>query len=1459
MLSGRFWHGGTVQCIPTTTDKEDVSFFWVVMGGIQNVTLYHLFMSNVTGCGTISNFFHCSSPIYYFICFILGTMGLLVACGTKSSVSSRSLPPITPEEDEYVPYYGSSGTPNDRDVLFAEIDEQVGPWLGLQVSSIRDSHCHEESSFSRRETLQALLSVRYYPMKDVHSKTIHHWVAECWIQVTPATEPISMASAQDDTVRIHRIQVSSPPPPTDSKLQILFSENRNSLVCLLPDGTLAIFRLRRTTLRLRQPQDFGSFLPRPTYVAASPLDTPSTLTTTHLLRVLDFASLDPGRRTVTAVADSFTFPNKNPNHHPQIMLLMGCSDGSLWVYEYYNEEDSQSNEPLGKIVWKPEEEDEEDSVLHISVTKDKGSAPHRVATCSTRGVCRIFAVQEDLLVELARFDPEKLSNAVSSLWVSPHHVAVLSCVATDAVLQVYSVYDDCKVQVWGQPFKWNESIISEQRSNKSDSIQSFDCRLKDETAIRSSPPHHLQFDWSSGSIIVNGQIRSSRRIEETIVFSCVWDWHRNVRSLALVARTTNTVPFSRLTAVHGPRGEPKLIHCYTRTRNDTTRITKEVYEAGIMSPSSQVSPKYRSTSVFSSGLFLTSKTVSFPSRLAIPSTSGYEAGLEEVQLPTEYLNQNGIPGIAACGRRKSRSVAIAGSSGFCTFSDDRQLENARAAGKRRKWHIFSDRDLENPFSVDTFSWWEIDSPDSSRNMDLLLVVLRARDGRRYLSCWAHGHLSLENQLLRQEDGNPLGLPLDDRFESVYIDVYGTVVTENMGRRGTLLIADDSDQSNFSVFLIEATPRNNSFPWPQVKVSPILTDSVGAPCHLFVASACRDLDIVSSDEESPNLSIPKYVAVICSIHRCTRHIDALAVTSAGIVAIGSLPLLSPKTGNSLLRVESIWLEDTCTEVSPDGQTKYSDRVSWVFLSDLGTMYQWSLIVPKDKREFPSPDKDVFRSGSSQTNLIEKFSWVNSSFPIFGTFRRIGTTLTWMLLSNKTTSTDILLGSVFDFGYTFSVGVDTQKIDVSSTGRSSAVHLHGTRHLSARPPLACVRSYMFMAECNVGDTKGHGCFEMVTSMDGLVTSIQLLILRLVELVAVSIKSAKENTDRMKELRQILESSRSLLSPARFLSLLVEIARQLEPAFLEVLFPMELPSGLLSLDTLFNEALSLGSLSLAVSILPLTKQKSEAVSRCGAVFDFCLYSILSEPGQNDFPNNLEEKRLVSSLFHFGVRLDETFYIHELSNGSIEDNVESRGYSLFCGIPSLFRRAKPHPRRKQRIPTKMVQGKNSGARHGGTYDYDENSLVPVSSPSLQTAEILLRWLRYIFIGNGMQEKELKRVACLCEVLVWENSDFGSKNDLDVVVKEFDLYLERGSSIVAEKFQSTFVKFLENVDQAGAERTSAVLATLVNSPHCNGIPEDDVMGLHLIAVAAGAAGGSITQERNNLSPRLFDTLASML
>ena len=247
-------------------------------------------------------------------------------------------------------------------------------------------------------------------------------------------------------------------------------------------------------------------------------------------------------------------------------------------------------------------------------------------------------------------------------------------------------------------------------------------------------------------------------------FCISWDWKRNAQGLTLIsdvsllsgeghvetrAASTPSI-FSQFLV-----SNDCAVHFYEKRHAQRKRLHKDIYNLSTLSPSYVCHRGSNVRLCEVSPLMLGGDVITYPLMSQPLATSDVSLRWEESKIPSSYIAANGPCRIAAIGRDRGRSIAVASSRGLCILDLSRTSWQASDVERNEtipcvkndsdtgtsasqltplcpQWKLFSNINDEQQFGVVSFIWWESSSDDF-----ILAVVEYVTSDVPHLVCWSH--------------------------------------------------------------------------------------------------------------------------------------------------------------------------------------------------------------------------------------------------------------------------------------------------------------------------------------------------------------------------------------------------------------------------------------------------------------------------------------------------------------------------------------------------------------------------------------------------------------------------------------------------------------------------------------------------------------------------------------------------
>jgi hypothetical protein len=220
------------------------------------------------------------------------------------------------------------------------------------------------------------------------------------------------------------------------------------------------------------------------------------------------------------------------------------------------------------------------------------------------------------------------------------------------------------------------------------------------------------------------------------------------------------------------------------------------------------------------------------------------------------------------------------------------------------------------------------------------------------------------------------------------------------------------------------------------------------------------------------------------------------------------------------------------------------------------------------------------------------------------------------------------------------------------------------------------------------------------DTALLALRLLVLSSIETVASLKKSKDGHKFASGLLSRVIDLLNEILSPSIFSSLILSLARQIEPGFMDLFFPLPSRSTNCQIEDLYLEMVRIGSLAIPSASLPLLSSKRTALEECR---DILYHSLLNHScggytTEAEFDTTKEERQYVRDLFRLENQLealsDADFWSdNRLDVGCISTSIEEKKRRVKSGpvmdIPSPIRTpiaTKPQQSALSRILTPLI-----------------------------------------------------------------------------------------------------------------------------------------------------------------------------
>lgn len=242
-----------------------------------------------------------------------------------------------------------------------------------------------------------------------------------------------------------------------------------------------------------------------------------------------------------------------------------------------------------------------------------------------------------------------------------------------------------------------------------------------------------------------------------------WDWKRNAQGLTLISDMP--ILLGEGHAQPDAAGASSIfsqflvsndcaVHYHEKRHAQRKLLHKDIYNLSTLSPSS-VSGRGSNVRLCEvSPLMLGGDVITYPLISQPLATSDVSLRWEESKIPSSYVAANGPCRIAAIGKDRGRSIAVAASRGLCILDLSRtSWENSKeykiatpciksdsdvGASTSQltplcpQWKLFSNINDEQQFRTLTLTWWESSTEDF-----IFAVVQFVTSDAPHLVCWSH--------------------------------------------------------------------------------------------------------------------------------------------------------------------------------------------------------------------------------------------------------------------------------------------------------------------------------------------------------------------------------------------------------------------------------------------------------------------------------------------------------------------------------------------------------------------------------------------------------------------------------------------------------------------------------------------------------------------------------------------------
>ncbi|GKY99480.1 hypothetical protein MPSEU_000902200 [Mayamaea pseudoterrestris] len=836
----------------------------------------------------------------------------------------------------------------------------------------------------------------------------------------------------------------------------------------------------------------------------------------------------------------------------------------------------------------------------------------------------------------------------------------------------------------------------------------------------------LQYDPVSEGLIVSGDLVACNEVSGLIgrlSFACVWNWRSNVESVIIASNVVNQASsFSVAKLCRDASGAAKLVHTSSCFRLNAT-FRADIYIVAHLSPRSSILVANGKNNFWkSNNLLLAATSLSYPNISCSSAKRDFEMEWRESAIPADYIQSHGALRLAAIGSKWGRWVAVASLRGFCTCdirSDN--VENACAPSPSiehvrsrtpRRWRRFGKVSEEGRFTVLALTWWEGHTRCSGEGIireDLIIVVIEVREGDgagRYLSCWSPNILDLDHQLLFPASAMRKyrwGVPLPNNFHPASLDILSQPdTTQNNGtRRAIVLLSDDSAVTSFQIYQLQLVvePLLANDPYKDALTYFVLArcaaaNEIGTPADLLLSSGFFGFNLeISTQSRQDQAHIG--IATIAARRSPAQGLDAICVNHGSIVAVGSI--LATRADKTACEVVNVWRADYLQKQKLNITTISLDVMVWLLELTDGSFVSWfvpvTYVAANNERLLNPIEVGV-------TNNCRNF--VRPRRLILGYTTPAGKATTWLHQSTSEPSKNLMLAAapMSEYGcmlgcgqavlkFHQELGEDFERDKFRSDFLGHEVLVPSAFILSFP---AFLPSYYSQVLDNLGTMSKIQAemepfywrlekrIQSSTYQDIAFKSLQLLLTRLVE--EIGDITERQEACRITEsvFATIVEFARYTITPLQFAAVFIEIGRQLEPRYLNALFP--LPNSLTERDShdgdtlldLYEMSLDYGSILAASSSLPLLHDTETLQHNCHLILGHCLDAIevyFESFGHTGFDVVSEEQFVLCDVFRYALKLEDVDSQPFVETDSSDDddsmstNFTNSGRSpIFCGM---------------------------------------------------------------------------------------------------------------------------------------------------------------------------------------------------
>jgi hypothetical protein len=1118
-----------------------------------------------------------------------------------------------------------------------------------------DSHAPEIAfAFSSDNKLQAMIQVTYYDMLEIESNSLDYIVADVSVQIAPLAQSFSRQYRHTrHHVMLPQSLVKRSRRLSPLHLEACFSADKKYLSCLIPypdvsDSVVVVFSLRKPRLdKQATPQPSLPSYVQNTETSSIELDNAPLASNATILPFDDWGV------KISTLCDMNLEENKVDADSPSF-LVAGCHNGSILAVSYRPLEviDMIYKPTCSTVSWL--------QGLHFCQDFGDGKIRRKLAAIDSNNFGHVYMLDFVLAAQHSPTNSDKSGRengnsngeshnsingpATQTLcvctrwynlqvrhgWIIAGPLESMRLISGTKVATVTWKGQSSLVEVW--------SLQSIGHLHAVSIIELTHDRLQEYAHYKFSiNPHHqpvehtkfasyIQYDATSDCLAVSSYMcdPSARRIP----YVCILNWRHHVDGLTAIAvgaeATAEHLALSRLVFACSTTNLRQLVHLVV----EGTHCRKDAFDIGTLSPAPQLSCNGAALRS-SSSLLLYSTSVCIPSVQRVGCNRSYSVEWQDVSIPASYIKSRGSPTLAVMSPHNCRSVAVAGSHGFCILDcasrvlDSSMLTDSdceRFTWSRRRWHLFSNETDEGTFRVLSAIWWEGEVNHTSALSNamvedfLIAIIERQENGRsvKYLSCWSSRALGLEYQLLIARDRYPshmswgIRLPakLSDRVALDILSqavVSGSISTVSMTRKAVVVVWCESAATNFDVYQLQVmegyhdvTQSHTEALHYRVLYNHAISNVVGSHCSVFLAQAGFAFDLIyggSNGNKNEAEDVDEHIVTLGAIRLSTGGVDALAYNKDGIVAFG--PIIETD------EVSSYWMADAVYSFDRGG--KKTGVCCYVYIFQLfdGRLLSWSVPVTTAVPVIGNSRSSITPKQTNR-NGVQRNSWIIDSFgspvhnrtAILGIVSYVGNASTWMQASTKDLKSELILSSVpmSDFGCVIAAGqschsgvIHSQEHSHSDTSMAASPGIFTLNSMALFPPVyTAAQSSLFMNSitANLDYSLDERTIEqhlickskLSGYQDSTITALQILALRWTEKVAKAGKTPQssplDNGDNPQlVLNNIVHVVRAILSPYQFTLFFLELGRQIEPSCFAYLIPLPPGPGQNSGETLMD----------------------------------------------------------------------------------------------------------------------------------------------------------------------------------------------------------------------------------------------------------------------------------------------------